>query len=532
MKPRATDRRTRRAFRPALFDRLERRQVLSGNPASLTLIPVATRLHATEGRPNSELTVAFFSTTREGAKPDDFVALLDLGDGWRGGGTIYATTFPPTTDPDTGAPIPGWTVFEVRTSYRFHKDGALPIAVTLTDVIDGQSASGVTATVEVAGGALAASGPLEVLRTLERQPQSFANLAVIEQVGWHAPGEYAATIAWGDGQVGDGTVVVAGTPGDGDSIPLTYLSVGGRHAYGADGIYTYQVTIRSDDGQTATASGTVAVANVPAPFSARLDPASDRGASNADGITNDNRPLYAGAAEPGSTVEIVALRIDGGGTPRIVGRQVVPAGGLWSFRTSALADGRYRLAATAYNASGQPQQSADLGALVIDTAAPVVTAARLDGRTGRAELSFRDDRSGLNVATLGDRSVYTLTRPALRPNVPGQVFSPTALTVGNATTAGARTVALTFQAGRRLPAASYLLATRPAGIADLAGNVLDGEFRGAFPSGSGRPGNSFVALFQVGSTGATSAPRPAVLPPVVTPTPTPTPTPRPRRLTR
>jgi hypothetical protein len=525
----ATDRRARRAFRPLLFDadRLERRALLSGSPASLSLTPVVTRLHATEGRPHPELTVAFFTTARADAKPADFVALLDLGDGWRGGGTIHATTFPPTTNPDTGATVPGWTVFEVRTSYPFARNGALPITVTLTDTVDGQSASGVTATVDVAGGALAASGPPEILQTLERQPQSFANLAVVEQVGWHTPGEYEATIAWGDGQVSRGTVVLARAAGDRDSAPLTYFYVAGEHAYGADGIYTYQVTIHSDDGQAAGATGTVAVANVPVPFTGRLDPASDRGASSTDGVTNDSRPLYAGAAEPGSTVEILAMRTDGGGTPKVVGRQVVPAGGQWSFRTSPLVDGRYRLSATAYNGLGQPQRSADLGVLVVDTVAPVVTSARLDGRTGRAEITFRDERSGLNVATLADRNVYTLTRAATRPTLPGQVFSPTGLAVGNATSAGARTVSPTFNGGRRLSAATYLLATRPAGITDLAGNVLDGEFRGTFPSGSGRPGNSFVAMFTVSSAGATSGPRAAVPPPAVV---TPAPKPAPRRL--
>jgi hypothetical protein len=42
------------------------------------------------------------------------------------------------------------------------------------------------------------------------------------------------------------------------------------------------------------------------------------------------------------------------------------------------------------------------------------------------------------------------------------------------------------------PAAGYVIRILAAGSTDLAGNPLDGEFRGAYPTGNGRPGGDFV----------------------------------------
>jgi hypothetical protein len=36
-------------------------------------------------------------------------------------------------------------------------------------------------------------------------------------------------------------------------------------------------------------------------------------------------------------------------------------------------------------------------------------------------------------------------------------------------------------------------------VRDIAGNLLDGEFAGAFPTGNGHPGGDFTAQFNVNS---------------------------------
>jgi len=55
----------------------------------------------------------------------------------------------------------------------------------------------------------------------------------------------------------------------------------------------------------------------------------------------------------------------------------------------------------------------------------------------------------------------------------------------------------TLAGGRPLGPGPYTLRIAAAGVRDVAGNPLDGAFRGSFPSGSGRAGGDFVARFLV-----------------------------------
>jgi hypothetical protein len=61
-------------------------------------------------------------------------------------------------------------------------------------------------------------------------------------------------------------------------------------------------------------------------------------------------------------------------------------------------------------------------------------------------------------------------------------------------------VVLTFNHGRPLRSGTYtvtiLSGTGATGARDVAGNALDGEFYGTFPSGDGTPGGNFVARLE------------------------------------
>jgi len=54
------------------------------------------------------------------------------------------------------------------------------------------------------------------------------------------------------------------------------------------------------------------------------------------------------------------------------------------------------------------------------------------------------------------------------------------------------TVAAVFDFGRPIPLGNYRLRIDSGGVRDLAGGALDGEFRGAFPTGDGAPGGDFL----------------------------------------
>jgi len=68
--------------------------------------------------------------------------------------------------------------------------------------------------------------------------------------GPEAPGNYAASIDWGDGTVTAGTVSLAGA----------LFSVNGDHVYGAEGTFTISVTVSDDGGSTSGAATTALVA--------------------------------------------------------------------------------------------------------------------------------------------------------------------------------------------------------------------------------------------------------------------------------
>src|SRR4029077_5784055 len=54
-------------------------------------------------------------------------------------------------------------------------------------------------------------------------------------------------------------------------------------------------------------------------------------------------------------------------------------------------------------------------------------------------------------------------------------------------------VLVSVNSGRSLTSGRFLVVAGSGGIADKAGNALDGEFRGTLPSGNGAPGGNFRA---------------------------------------
>ena len=112
---------------------------------------------------------------------------------------------------------------------------------------------------------------------------------------------------------------------------------------------------------------------------------------------------------------------------------------------------------------------------------------------GQVAVTFRDDRSGLDPASLADPDNYLMIGPLSRP---GQVLRVRSIALGpTAGPTSPRSVLLTLNGGRPLPHGRYVLVVASGGVRDLSGNPLDGEFSGSFPSGDGRPGGNFSALF-------------------------------------
>lgn len=115
---------------------------------------------------------------------------------------------------------------------------------------------------------------------------------------------------------------------------------------------------------------------------------------------------------------------------------------------------------------------------------PRLQSVRYDPRAGVVTAVFRDDRSGLNLASLLDPRNYDLFgRSGRKPTSPTITEVPSGDPLVTA-------VALTFDP--RAPRPRYLRIVS-GGVSDLAGNPLDGEDKGRGISGDGHPGGSYLA---------------------------------------
>jgi hypothetical protein len=306
------------------------------------------------------------------------------------------------------------------------------------------------------------------------------------------------TIDWGDGSpMSTGTVIQPGGPG-------TTFGVVGTHVYadsqvnGGTGNFPTIVNVHDQDGATLVIDNAVKVADVPIVLTGQLNPASDHGQSNTDAITNVSQPNFFGSSEPFSDVTILVAPA-GTTNFKVVGETQADSSGAWTITTSLLADGPYAVEAHAVDQAGFTTAttpllpSATQGPLTIDTVGPKVTALSFARVNGQINLTFQDTLSGMNQAEVIDAANYQLTKlHTIRGRYVVNVISATP-----SGPTGPENVVLTINDGRQLRGGTYYFTVfsgnGATGIRDVAGNALDGEFYGFFPSGNNIPGGNFVA---------------------------------------
>ena len=322
---------------------------------------------------------------------------------------------------------------------------------------------------------------------------------------------YRATVDWGDGSAVDAASFTHS--GIYDTNNPAYLFVQGPdHAYQAPGTYTISVAVTGPGDETPTVVRTTA--HVVAPYvtlSGQLNPASDSGLSDADGVTNINTPNFAGTTQPGATVVLNVYNINGFvGTNRVIGVGTADAAGHWSITAAPLADGTYSVGVTALGAFGASTGATirttpvvlsapdtylygSQNTLKVDTIGPKITSFRLvDARLGTFQVGYTD-AAGLVVAPLTNPSNYAVTRLAGSAKR-GQPVAVQTLTIPPTSTGGsAFQVVGTLGTGQPLIPrnGTYTFAIRAAGIAGVSGALLDGEYAGHFPGGDGHPGGDF-----------------------------------------
>jgi hypothetical protein len=181
-------------------------------------------------------------------------------------------------------------------------------------------------------------------------------------------------------------------------------------------------------------------------------------------------------------VQLFARRSDQA-TAVPIGEGVTDASGHWRIMASRLGDGTY---AITVRLSGSDQMTR-LTQVIVDTVAPRITAGTYNRKTGRVTVSF-DDPTGLDPDSLANPAFFVVKA--------GKGSKSGTLMITGLKRIGAQEVTFSVKKGRRHPS-SILLQVVSGGIRDRAGNGLDGEFSGTFPTGTGQTRGDFVARLPV-----------------------------------
>ena len=436
--------------------------------------------------------VAIFTDADPRGLANDYQATIDWGDGTGAtAGTVSLDTASSTT-------------FLVTGTHTYDQEGNAPLTVTIRD-IEGGATTVAIGTAAIADAPPTAAATQPAVMTTEGTPfaGAVATFSAINGTDVKPIGDFTATIDWGDGSAPtEGTIVASDTPG--------IYQVTGNHTYSDSGVniggtpsipagtFALSVLVHDDGGGALTIANTATVKDVAIALAGQLNPASDSGISQSDAITNDAQPNFFGTSEPFSQISLLAEPASGG-PPVLVGQTEADGSGDWTITSSVLADGSYVITARAIDAFHQTTATTQIlpnasqGPLTIDTAGPWVAAVRFYRLNGEIDVTFQGSGSGLDQAQVSNAADYLLTGPHTRRGTYRVNFS--SQTASGPT--GPDTVVLVINNGRPLRAGIYtftvISGAGARGVRDVAGNALDGEYYGTFPSGNQSPGGNFLA---------------------------------------
>lgn len=460
------------------------------NVSDVPLIPVSLGT-VTGYRGQADPIVVAAATAPTTSATGTYTATIDWGDGSSSTGGEYFEQNSSTTLFVTGNHVYAKDGFYTVTTRITHLNGLTTTIQTTLDYLSPVIVSATGDTVRAQAG-LPIGVQAPPITSISMPYQIEVARFDLSAPGISADG-FSAVITWGDGSAPTQGVVEPLTPiGEGGGSLNRTMLIESSHVYTKPGTYHFYVTIITPGGTAATrVQGTAIISPVPVPFHAKLDPASDTGYSSGDGVTSVQQPRFAGTATPGTTVEIVARR-PGSTTPISLGTTKVAANGIWAIRSITLPQGTYAVTANQINLDGSERYVLPVdglgkgGTLVIDTAGPTVTKAVFNPATGQLVLDLADNLSRVNPLGLLARGAVTFSR------VTAKGTTAIAVRVHSIKPGGGEVV---LQLGQSVPNGRYVLQLAANSLRDAAGNALDGEFRTVLPSGNGKPGGNFTALF-------------------------------------
>jgi hypothetical protein len=175
-------------------------------------------------------TVATFTDDNPDATPADFTATIDWGDG---------------TGTTSGTIGLASAAFTVNGSHTYADEGTFTVTVTISDVSPGTGTATATDTATV-NEADALSGTPVTFSAAAGTPFTGTVANFTDTLTTNVPGDFTATIDWGDATTSAGTVT-----GGGGSF-----AVSGTHTYAGTGTFSVTVTLSDDAPGTATAQVT------------------------------------------------------------------------------------------------------------------------------------------------------------------------------------------------------------------------------------------------------------------------------------
>jgi hypothetical protein len=370
------------------------------------------------------------------------------------------------------------TNYLVQATHTYAAMGTYPLQVTVTITPPGQVSGQGTATMNetkiVLNGA--------TITPSLAQPFTSAVASFHDTYVGLTASSYSAVITWGDGQSSPGVIQSNGSAG---------FNVIGSHTYLNPPTTQASVNIvRLIDGESASVNFTVHANPANLAVSRMLDPSSDTGVSNSDGITSINQPTFRGTATPYSIVQLLA-RPQGQSDLVSLGQTVADPSANWNLTVGPLLNGVYSIFANIVPPLGFPIQAVTLAPnnqLVIDTVGPSVVSVVPDPKHHLILVSFQDKLSGLDLTTLANPANYMLIGPHPRREAPLTVtLVPSAAVLMN------DPLMVVINTNSPFPVRGLRIV--PGGIRDIAGNPLNGLFTGRLPSGGHPQGTPFVYLF-------------------------------------